>query len=158
LRRTEFRHVESLLRLPAKKDRAQNAIDVTPRLRHRSPRHGDRAGLDPVEYVFLERWGKSAALAGLLEQLRMHAAAMKFEGLALSPQKQVVRACFQDFGGMPIKPWSPNCWIPTYPFRGSLGAELRGYDQSSDYLARVRDLWVLGDLNGLLKKLATGDG
>jgi predicted ester cyclase len=145
----------------------------------------------------------------------MHEASMRFEGLALSPQKQVVRLFFQDLWGKPDKGLIPTVFHPDFSFRGSLGPELRGYDQFASYVdvvtgalgqytcdildmveeghkvwaklryhgyhrgellgfpatgrhvwwygtplftfegRKVRDLWVLGDVHGLLQKLAS---
>jgi len=153
--------------------------------------------------------GKSRSIAAMYEPV------MRFAGLALSPQKHVVRLFFQDLWGKPDKALIPTVFQPDFSFRGSLGPELRGYDQFASYVdevtgalaqytcdildmveeghkvwaklryhgyhrgellgfpatgrhvwwygtplftfegGKVRDLWVLGDVHGLLQKLAT---
>jgi predicted ester cyclase len=144
----------------------------------------------------------------------MHEPAMSFEGLKLSPQKEVVRVFFKELWDHADKTLIPSLFHPDFTFRGSLGAELRGHDQFAGYVdyvmatlgeyttdildmveegnkvwakvryhgyhrgellghpptgkhvwwhgtpfftfegSRVRDLWVLGDVQGLIQKLS----
>ena len=143
----------------------------------------------------------------------MHEPAMRFEGVKLSSQKEVVRIFFNDLWDRPDKTLIPKLFHPDFTFRGSLGPELRGHDQFAGYVDmvtgaldkytsdildmveegnkvwaklryhgyhrgellgcpptgrhvwwygtpfftfegdRVCDLWILGDVHGLLKKL-----
>ncbi len=139
--------------------------------------------------------------------------ALAFDGLTLSPQKEVVRVFFKELWDKADKSLIPRVFHPDFTFRGSLGPELRGYDQFAGYVDsvttalgqytsdildmveegnkvwgklryhgyhrgellghpptgrhvwwygtplftfegdRVRDLWVLGDVHGLIKRL-----
>jgi len=143
----------------------------------------------------------------------MNEPAMTFDGVKLSPQKEVVRAFFKDMWDHADKSLIPILFHPDFTFRGSLGPELQGYEQFSGYVdmvtgalgqytsdildmveegnkvyaklryhgyhrgellgvpptgrhvwwygtpfftfdgAKVRDLWVLGDVHGLLGRL-----
>jgi predicted ester cyclase len=63
--------------------------------------------------------------------------AMTFDGVRLSPQKEVVRMFFKDMWDHADKSLIPAIFHPDFTFRGSLGPELRGYDQFAQYVDRV---------------------
>jgi hypothetical protein len=54
--------------------------------------------------------------------------AMTFDGVVLSPQKEVVRVFFKEMWDKADKSLIPNIFHPNFTFRGSLGPVLRGYD------------------------------
>ena len=145
----------------------------------------------------------------------MREPAMAFGGVTLSPQKEVVRVFFKEMWDKADKTLIPKLFHPDFTFRGSLGPELRGYEQFGGYVdlvtgalgeytsdildmveegnkvfaklryhgyhrgellgqpptgrhvwwygtpfftfdgAKVRDLWVLGDVHGLMGRLAS---
>ena len=144
----------------------------------------------------------------------MHEPAITFDGVVLSPQKEVVRVFFKEMWDKADKSLIPGIFHPDFTFRGSLGLVVRGYEQFAGYVdfvhgalgeytcdildmveednkvyaklryhgyhrgellgfrptgrhvwwygtpfftfdgAKVRDLWVLGDIHGLTERLA----
>lgn len=141
--------------------------------------------------------------------------ALTFDGVVLSPQKETVRAFYEDLWDRADKSLIPKIFHEGFTFRGSLGPTLVGHDQFAGYVdcvtavfgqyttdillmieegsrvagkmrfhgyhrqelfgveptgrhvwwigmpiftfegAKVRDLWVLGDIHGLMAKLAS---
>ncbi|MGE0562964.1 MAG: ester cyclase [Pseudolabrys sp.] len=139
--------------------------------------------------------------------------ALSFDGVTLSPQKEVVRAFYKDLWDHADKSLIPKIFHEDFTFRGSLGPMLVGHDQFADYVdyvtgalgsytsdilamveednrvsgklrfhgihrqplfgvppsgrrvwwygapiftfenGKVRDLWVLGDIHGLIGRL-----
>jgi predicted ester cyclase len=67
----------------------------------------------------------------------MHERAMTFDGLVLSHQKEMVRVFFNGLWDKPDKRLIPKIFHPDFTFRGSLGPELRGYDQFAGYVDLV---------------------
>ena len=63
--------------------------------------------------------------------------ALAFDGLTLSPQKEVVRVFFKELWDKADKSLIPRVFHPDFTFRGSLGPELRGYDQFAGYVDSV---------------------
>jgi len=68
---------------------------------------------------------------------------MTFEGVVLSPQKEVVRIFFKEMWDKADKSLIPKLFHPDFTFRGSLGPVLRGYDQFRGYVDMVTG--ALGD-------------
>ena len=64
----------------------------------------------------------------------MQEAAMTFDGLPLSPQKEVVRAFYKDMWDQADKGLIPKLFHEGFTFRGSLGPELVGYEQFGGYV------------------------
>ena len=62
---------------------------------------------------------------------------MAFDGVKLSPQKETVRIFFNDLWDRPDKALIPKIFHSDFTFRGSLGPELRGYDQFAGYVDMV---------------------
>ena len=58
--------------------------------------------------------------------------AMSFEGVTLSPLKEVVRIFFKELWDKADKTLIPKIFHPDFTFRGSLGPELRGTTSSRD--------------------------
>jgi predicted ester cyclase len=139
---------------------------------------------------------------------------MIFEGVKLSPLKEMVRIFFNDLWDRPDKTLISKIFHADFTFRGSLGPELRGHEQFAGYVdmvtgalgqytsdildmveegnkvwaklryhgyhrgellgkpptgrhvwwygtplftferGKVRDLWILGDVHGLLARLS----
>ena len=69
----------------------------------------------------------------------MHEIAMSFEGVVLSPQKEVVRLFYKEMWDRADKSLIPNIFHEGFTFRGSLGPTLVGYDQFAGYVD-----WVTG--------------
>ena len=69
----------------------------------------------------------------------MHEIAMSFEGVVLSPQKEVVRLFYKEMWDRADKSLIPNIFHEGFTFRGSLGPALVGYDQFAGYVD-----WVTG--------------
>jgi predicted ester cyclase len=65
--------------------------------------------------------------------------ALSFAGVTLSPQKEVVRAFYQDLWDHADKSLIPKIFHPGFTFRGSLGPTLTGHDQFAGYVD-----WVTG--------------
>jgi len=144
----------------------------------------------------------------------MNEPALTFDGVILSPQKEVVRVFFKEMWDKADKSLIPIIFHPDFSFRGSLGPVLRGHEQFAGYVdlvsgalgeytsdildmveegnkvygklryhgyhrgellgyrptgrhvwwygapfftfdgAKVRDLWVLGDIHGLISRLS----
>ena len=64
----------------------------------------------------------------------MEAPALSFDGVALSPQKETVRAFYKDMWDHADKTLIPAIFHPDFTFRGSLGRTLVGYDQFAGYV------------------------
>jgi predicted ester cyclase len=64
----------------------------------------------------------------------MEAPALSFDGVALSPQKETVRAFYKDMWDHADKTLIPAIFHPDFTFRGSLGPTLVGYDQFAGYV------------------------
>ncbi len=60
--------------------------------------------------------------------------ALKFEGLALSPQKEMVRVFYKELWDHADKRLIPIIFHEGFTFRGSLGPTLVGYDQFAGYV------------------------
>jgi predicted ester cyclase len=67
----------------------------------------------------------------------MHEPAMIFDGIVLSPQKEVVRVFFKEMWDKADKSLIPNIFHRDFTFRGSLGPVLRGHEQFSGYVDMV---------------------
>ena len=104
--------------------------------------------------------------------------ALDFTGATLSPQKEVVRVFYKEMWDRADKSLIPKIFHPGFTFRGSLGPTLTGHDEfvgyvdwvtgalgqyTTDILAlieegnrvsKVRDLYVLGDIHGLIGRLS----
>ena len=65
--------------------------------------------------------------------------ALKFEGLALSPQKETVRVFYKELWDHADKRLIPIIFHEGFTFRGSLGPTLVGHDQFAGYVD-----WVTG--------------
>jgi len=63
--------------------------------------------------------------------------AMTFEGVVLSPRKEVVRVFFKELWDKADKSLIPRLFHPDFTFRGSLGPALRGYEEFSGYVDLV---------------------
>jgi len=69
--------------------------------------------------------------------------ALTFEGVKLSPQKEVVRVFYKEMWDRADKSLIPQIFHEGFTFRGSLGAKLTGYDEFAGYVDWVTD--ALGD-------------
>jgi predicted ester cyclase len=67
----------------------------------------------------------------------MHEPALNFEGVTLSPQKEVVRVFYKELWDHADKSLIPKIFHPGFTFRGSLGPILTGYDQFAGYVDEV---------------------
>jgi predicted ester cyclase len=67
----------------------------------------------------------------------MRELAMTFDGVVLSPQKEVVRVFFKEMWDNADKNLIPRIFHPDFTFRGSLGPVLRGYEQFAGYVDMV---------------------
>ena len=67
----------------------------------------------------------------------MNEPAMTFDGVVLSPQKEVVRVFFKEMWDKADKSLIPSIFHPDFTFRGSLGPEFRGPEQFSGYYDSV---------------------
>src|SRR5882724_421249 len=65
--------------------------------------------------------------------------ALKFEGLALSPQKQMVRVFYKELWDHADKQLIPVIFHEGFTFRGSLGPTLVGHDQFAGYVDFVTE-------------------
>jgi predicted ester cyclase len=63
--------------------------------------------------------------------------AMRFDGVVLSPQKDVVRVFFKELWDHADKGLIPRLVHPDFTFRGSLGPVLTGHDQFAGYVDMV---------------------
>ena len=63
--------------------------------------------------------------------------ALNFEGVTLSPQKELVRIFNKEMWDHADKKLIPTIFHPDFTFRGSLGPSLVGYDQFTGYVDRV---------------------
>ena len=68
---------------------------------------------------------------------KMHEPAMSFDGVVLSPQKEVVRVFFKELWDKADKNLIPTIFHPDFTFRGSLGRVLRGHEQFAGYVDMV---------------------
>ncbi|MFA6268162.1 MAG: ester cyclase [Pseudolabrys sp.] len=64
----------------------------------------------------------------------MHEPALDFSGVALSPQKETVRAFYKDLWDHADKSLIPTIFHEGFTFRGSLGPVLVGHDQFAGYV------------------------
>jgi predicted ester cyclase len=71
----------------------------------------------------------------------MQESALSFEGVTLSPQKEVVRMFYKDMWDHADKSLIPKIFHEGFTFRGSLGPTLVGQDQFAGYVD-----WVIGAL------------
>jgi predicted ester cyclase len=67
----------------------------------------------------------------------MHEPAMIFDGVALSPQKEIVRVFFKEMWDKADKSLISKIFHPDFAFRGSLGPVLCGYEQFAGYVDMV---------------------
>ena len=67
----------------------------------------------------------------------MHEPAMTFDGVVLSPQKEVVRIFFKEMWDKPDKSLIPSIFHPDFTFRGSLGSVRQGHEQFAGYVDLV---------------------
>jgi hypothetical protein len=65
--------------------------------------------------------------------------ALKFEGLVLSPQKEMVRVFYKELWDHADKRLIPVIFHKGFTFRGSLGPTLVGHDQFAGYVAFVTE-------------------
>jgi predicted ester cyclase len=69
--------------------------------------------------------------------------ALSFEGVPLSPQKEVVRLFYKELWDHADKSLIPRIFHEGFTFRGSLGPVLTGYDEFAGYVDYVTG--ALGD-------------
>ena len=69
----------------------------------------------------------------------MDESALDFEGVALSPQKEMVRVFYKELWDHAEKSLIPMIFHDDFTFRGSLGPALVGHDQFAGYVD-----WVTG--------------
>jgi len=67
--------------------------------------------------------------------------ALSFEGITLSPQKEVVRVFYKELWDHADKSLIPKIFHEGFTFRGSLGPTLTGHDEFAGYVD-----WVTGAL------------
>jgi predicted ester cyclase len=67
--------------------------------------------------------------------------ALNFEGITLSPQKEVVRVFYKELWDHADKSLIPKIFHEGFTFRGSLGPTLTGHDEFANYVD-----WVTGAL------------
>ncbi|HEX3710925.1 MAG TPA: ester cyclase [Pseudolabrys sp.] len=63
--------------------------------------------------------------------------ALTFDGVTLSPQKEVVRVFYKELWDHADKSLIPKIFHPGFTFRGSLGTTLTGYDEFAGYVDDV---------------------
>lgn len=63
--------------------------------------------------------------------------ALTFDGVRLSPQKEIVRAFYKNMWDHADKSLIPTIFHPDFTFRGSLGPVLTGHDQFAGYVDLV---------------------
>jgi predicted ester cyclase len=71
----------------------------------------------------------------------MHEPALSFDGVALSPQKEMVRVFYKETWDRADKSLIPTIFHADFTFRGSLGPTLVGHEQFAGYVD-----WVTGAL------------
>jgi predicted ester cyclase len=71
----------------------------------------------------------------------MHEPVLNFDGTTLSPQKEIVRAFYEDMWDRADKSLIPQIFHADFTFRGSLGPTLVGHQQFAGYVD-----WVTGAL------------
>jgi predicted ester cyclase len=64
---------------------------------------------------------------------------MRFDGVTLTPQKEIVRKFYKDMWDHGDTSLVPEIFHADFTFRGSLGPVLVGHAQFSDYVVWVRD-------------------
>ena len=69
--------------------------------------------------------------------------ALSFEGITLTPQKEVVRVFYKEMWDHADKSLIPQIFHEGFSFRGSLGPTLVGYDEFAGYVDYV--IGALGD-------------
>ena len=62
---------------------------------------------------------------------------LSFEGVKLSPQKELVRVFYKEMWDRADKTLIPRIFHPDFSFRGSLGPTLVGHDQFAGYVDMV---------------------
>jgi len=67
----------------------------------------------------------------------MNEPAMTFDGVVLSPQKEVVRVFFKEMWDKSDRSLIPKIFHPDFTFRGSLGPVFSGYEEFTDYYDSV---------------------
>jgi len=67
----------------------------------------------------------------------MHEPALSFEGVTLSPQKEIVRVFYKGLWDHADKSLIPQIFHPGFSFRGSLGLTLFGHEQFAGYVDYV---------------------
>lgn len=67
----------------------------------------------------------------------MEEPALSFEGITLSPQKELVRVFYKEMWDRADKGLIPRIFHPGFTFRGSLGPTLVGHDQFAGYVDLV---------------------
>jgi predicted ester cyclase len=65
--------------------------------------------------------------------------ALSFEGVTLSPQKEIVRVFYKEMWGHADKSLISQTFHEGFSFRGSLGPSLTGYDEFAGYVDWVTD-------------------
>jgi predicted ester cyclase len=65
--------------------------------------------------------------------------AFSFEGVTLSPQKEIVRVFYKEMWDHADKSLIPQIFHERFSFRGSLGPMLTGYDEFAAYVDWVTD-------------------
>jgi predicted ester cyclase len=70
---------------------------------------------------------------------RMDEPAMDFDGVTLSPQKELVRVFYKELWDRADKSLIPRIFHPDFTFRGSLGPTLIGHEQFAGYVDWVTD-------------------
>jgi predicted ester cyclase len=65
--------------------------------------------------------------------------ALSFEGVTLSPQKEIVRVFYKEMWDHADKSLIPQIFHERFSFRGSLGPMLTGYDEFAAYVDWVTD-------------------
>jgi len=67
----------------------------------------------------------------------MHEPAMTFDGVTLSPQKEVLRVFYKELWDHADKSLIPHIFHENFTFRGSLGPVLTGHDEFAGYVDTV---------------------
>jgi hypothetical protein len=86
----------------------------------------------------------------------MHELAMTFDGVVLSPQKEVVRIFFKEMWDKPDKSLIPSLLHRDFTFRGSLGQVLQGHEHFADYIDFVNKA-LRKNTNDILNMVEEGD-
>ena len=91
----------------------------------------------PLPGIATDRYHRVSNPPAHSTSIRMYEPAMKFDGLVLSPQKEVVRIFFKEMWDKANKSLIPSIFHPDFTFRGSLGPILKGHEQFADYVDKV---------------------